>query len=113
MNTYRVFLLNTADVEAPVVETVFFQATKYQDAWSGARAVLAGKTEAEDRKFFTDQPATKAWKAPKDVSELTVVKILDCTVRNKKLDKATLADILADESLSQEEKLVKISALNK
>lgn len=113
MNTYRTILLNTADLNNLKTETVFFQATKYNDAWTGSRAVLAGKEEVKDRKFFTDESCKTVWKRPKDTNNLTVVKIFDCTVRNKKLDKASLAEILADVSLTQEQKLEKISALNK
>lgn len=113
MNTYRVIILNTANLDDLKTETVFFQASKYNDAWTGSRAVLAGKEEVADRHFFIDADNKKAWKRPKDTNDLTVVKIFDCTPRNKKLDKATLADILADTNLTQEQKLEKISALNK
>jgi hypothetical protein len=111
MNTYRVYLLDTTVVDKPAVSMAYFQATKYNDAWSGSRAVLAGKSEAEGRHLFEDASCTKALQLD-SVENLTVAKILDCTPRNKKLDKATLADILADPKLSQKAKLEKIAALN-
>ena len=113
MNTYRIYILSTAAVESPTVEMVYVQATKYGDAWTGARAILAKKEEAKDRNFFSDAGCTKKWALPKVTDDLTVVKALDCTPRNKKLDKATLADILADTTLSAEDRLAKITALSK
>lgn len=113
MNTYRVYLLNTADVAAPTVEQVFVQSEKYNTAWPLARAILAGKEDAKGKSLFVDAECKTAWKAPKaGVDHLTVAKLLDCTPRNKKLDKATLADILADASLTEAEKLTKIQALS-
>lgn len=114
MNTYRVYLIGVANPEAPTVEQVFIQAEKYGIAWTGSRAILASKEEAKGKSLFLDAGCTKPWKAPKEgVDHLAVAKVLDCTPRNRKLDKATLADILADASLSEADKLMKIAALNK
>lgn len=110
MNTYRIYLLDTTNVESPVVSSAFFQATKYNDAWTGARAVLSGKIT--DRFLFAEADCKTKIKIAK-ADPRTVVKILDCTPRNKKLDKATLADILADESLNDAQRLEKIAALNR
>lgn len=112
MNTYRIYLLDTTNVESPTVSIAYFQATKYNDAWTGSRAVVAKKEEAAGRHLFQDPGCTETISLG-STDNLTVAKILDCTPRNKKLDKATLADILADSSLSQKAKLEKIAALNK
>lgn len=113
MNTYRIILLDTGNLDALKTETVFIQATKYQDAWQASRAILAGDEKAKDRKLFVDAGCTKAWKRPTNVNDLSVVKVFDCTPRNKKLDKATLADILADASLNDAERIKKIAELSK
>lgn len=113
MNTYRIYLIGTANPEAPTVEQVFLQAEKYGIAWTTSRAILAAKEDAKGKSLFLDAGCTKAWKAPKEgVDHLTVAKVLDCTPRNKKLDKATLADILADTSLSDADRIAKITALS-
>lgn len=113
MNTYRVYLIGVANPEAPTVESLYVQSEKYNTAWPLARAILAGKEDAKGKSLFVDAGCTKPWKAPKEgVDHLSVAKLLDCTPRNRKLDKATLADILADASLSEADKLKKITALS-
>lgn len=111
MNTYRVYIIDVAQPEAPAVLMKFVQSEKYNTAWPLARAILGGKEEAKEKFLYDDAECKKAWK-PKSTDSLTVAKLLDCTPRNRKLDKATLADILADSSLSEADKLKKITALN-
>lgn len=111
MNTYRVYLIDVANPEAPTVEMKFIQAPKYGIAWTASRAILAGKEEAKGSFLYDDAECKKASKF-KSTDSLTVAKVLDCTPRNKKLDKATLADILADTSLNDGERLAKIKALS-
>lgn len=111
MNTYRVYLIDVAQPEAPQVLMKFVQSEKYNTAWPLARAVLAGKEDAKGKFLYDDAECKKAWK-PKSTDSLTVAKLLDCTPRNKKLDKATLADILADTTLTEADKLAKITALS-
>lgn len=107
MNTYRVYVLDTKQADEPKVHVVYVKSEKYDGAWKGARAALAGKENAA--KLFAD----KEGKEPSKVGHgdhVTVAKIDDIRPRNVKVDKAALQAILNDPKASAEDKLKAMQA---
>lgn len=86
LNKYRVFVLNTSDENNPVTEFAFLSIDgKYPEAWSIARAMLKGKNSEysfeKDGKKFTFQG-----------KELSVVKITEANVKQKKLSASEIKE---------------------
>lgn len=110
MNTYRVYILNTRSEDAPEITRVFHRAEKYKDAWETARAMLNG--EDTKRHFFSD-PACVARANTGHGVNFTCAKVTEVKTRNAKLDKASIGEIMADKSLSDQDKIAKIAELAK
>lgn len=100
MNTYRVYVLDTANALEPVAHVAYVKGDKYGDAWSTARAALNGSRE--DAKLYLDVNTKDVAKFPKGS---VVAKIDDIKPRNKKLDKVALTAIINDPKASPEDKV--------
>lgn len=108
MNTYRVFVLDASNVEAPKALVAFVRGEKYADAWKNARGALARK---EGKSFVLHADAEGKGPAKIFVQGATVARIDDIRPRNVKLDKAKLQEILASKSSTPEEKLAAMQAM--
>lgn len=108
MNTYRVYILNTAQALAPAVTIAYVQAEKYGPAWSGARGALNGK--AGSPKLFLDQECKGPTFGEKG-DHVVVAKIDDLKPRNVKLDKKALEAIINDPKAKPEDKVAAMQAM--
>lgn len=109
MNTYRVYVLNTAIALAPTVTIAYVRGEKYGDAWKSCNAILNGEAP-KDVKLFTDAECTVDAKLGSG-SHLKTAKVEDIKPRNAKFDKAKLAEIMGDAKMTPAAKLKAIEAL--
>jgi len=107
MNTYRVFVLDASNVEAPKALVAFVRGEKYADAWKNARGALARK----EGKSFVLHTDAEGKTVAKFAEGATVARIDDIRPRNVKLDKSKLQEILASKSSTPEEKLAAMQAM--
>lgn len=109
MNKYRVYIMNTSDVAAPVAYVAFLTAPTYRDAWQIARGVLRGDTDYAKHSFTEDAEGKIPVKFPSNGSN--VAQIHDAKPRNVKLDKAALAEMLQSGGEDASETLAKMAAM--
>jgi hypothetical protein len=109
MNKYRVYIMNTSDVMAPVAYGAFLTAPTYRDAWQIARGVLRGDAKYAKHTFTEDAEGNEPVKFPSDASN--IAQIHDAKPRNVKLDKAALAEMLQSGGDDASETLAKMAAM--
>ena len=109
--TYRAYVLNVTNVDAPTVDRVFVRGINYAEAWKHGRAALNVEKTGKQNVLYVDADCKTFYEKCGDA--FTFVRCDNMKARNAKVDAKALREILANPKATDAEKLAALAGMMK